>query len=654
MNIQSRIEPADDTALRPPNRTLADVIGRKAGIAPVVVLAIAITFVIALNTVAQIRLNAWNGDFYGALERRDYDGFITQLGVFTAIAAVLLVFVVSQTYLQEVAKVRLRERLTSNLLDSWLGPRRAFELDLAGAVGANPDQRLQEDVRHFSELSVGLGAGFVQSSLLLVTFIGVLWTLSTPVPIEVFGFSVVIPGLMLWGTLLFSITGSALTYWIGAPLVRLHQRRYAEEAEFRHSVIRVAEAAQEIAFYRGEARERETIDSGFTRVTSVTLDLARAVARVTWVTSGYGWLAIVAPVVVAAPAYFSGALTFGGLMMVVQAFYQVQQSLRWFVDNYPTIADWRATRGRVAEFREALNAVDSHGRIADDATARIVVAPHPAGRLSFEGLVLKLSDGAAVLDEDPLTVNPGERVLLVGKAGVGKSMLFRAMAGLWPWGSGRILMPPEDEIAFLSPRPYLPAGDLRATLAYPQPASRFADVEFVAALQRVRLKSLGENLGAVRRWDRELNADEQQRLSFARVVLHKPRWVFLDEAASAYADDHRTMIHKILAEELAGSAVVGLARSAATDGMYARRVRLRRRGVPPRLLRAQLGRQGVDTGTAEDAGPPPVALAPLAAGAVSPTAAADPAVGPAGPAAAVAPVAPTAPVAPADPRRPRR
>lgn len=543
---------------------------------PISLIGVGLVVVLGVLAVAQVRLNTWQGAFFGALEARNFPGFVEQLGIFFVIAGILLVLVVAQTWLKEVAKVSVRRRLTVGLLNRWLAPKRAFELNLAGEAGNNPDQRLQEDVKHLSELSVELVVGFAHSTILLLTFAGVLLALSTAVPVTLFGQTVVVHGLMLWGTLAFSLGGSLLTYWAGAPLIRLHQMRYAREADLRFAIVRVAESAQEIAFYRGEARERVAIDDIFSRVTATMMGLAGAIARVTWVTSGYGWLAIVAPVMVAAPAYFAGDLSFGQLMMVVGAFNQVQGSLRWFVDNYAIIADWRATRRRVVEFGRAIDSVDTPR--TDE--SRIAVVAHPQGHVTFDHVRVKLQAGIAAFDHDVETIRPGERVLILGEHGSGKNLLFRAMAGLWPWGTGTILVPPPADVMFLSQRPYLPLGSLRDALSYPASAGTWSDADLMTALSRVGLADLAGQLGVVKRWDRELTIEQQERLSFARVVLHHPKWLLLDEATSTSILDDRHRMLAILNDELADISVIGLARSPSSDGLYDRVIHLRRSVTP--------------------------------------------------------------------------
>ena len=312
-------------------------------------LAAGIVLVVCLNAVGQIRLNTWQGTFYDAIEQRAVAAFTAQLLVFLVIAGGLLVLVVAQTWLQQMITVRLREWLAHDLLDQWLAPRRAYLLSFAGEIGVNPDQRIAQDALHLSELSAILGVGLLQSSLLLVSFVGVLWILSANVMFEVGGQSFAIPGYMVWCAIAYALGGSLLAWRVGRPLVSLNAERYQRESDLRFALVRVNEHADGIALHAGEADERRILDEPVDRVIAMMAQLAGGIARLTWFTSGYGWLAIVAPIIVAAPGYFDGDLSFGALMMVVGAFNQVQSSLRWFVDNLG--ADRRLARD-AATYRE--------------------------------------------------------------------------------------------------------------------------------------------------------------------------------------------------------------------------------------------------------------------------------------------------------------
>ncbi|MBZ0209277.1 MAG: ABC transporter ATP-binding protein/permease, partial [Hyphomicrobium sp.] len=495
----------------------------------VILLSIGIVIVIGATAVGQIRLNVWQGSFYDALEQKNLPAFAWQLLVFLIIVSILLVLVVSQTLLHELLKVRLREWLTRDLLDEWLVPGRAHRLQFAGEIGVNPDQRMQEDARHLTELTAGLSVGFLQATLLLLSFLGVLWVLSAQVVFVVGGSSFSIPGYMVWSALAFALAGSWLTWLVGRPLIQLHGARYGQEAELRFALVRDSEHAEGIALYGGEADERRLIEGIFCRLTDTMRGLAYRLTKLTWITSGHGWLALVVPIVVAAPGYFGGSLSFGGLMMVVGAFYQVQQSLRWFVDNFAGIADWRATLSRVVTFRDALLTLEQiHHNVPN-----IEVANHPAGNLALENVTLSLPEGAAALDEAQIEVLPGERVLIVGEPHSGKTALVLALAGLWPWGTGKILVPPRDSMHFIYERPYLPLGTLRSAVAYPLQPGGFDDAAIRSALQQVGLDYLVSSLDRDERWDRMLSLDEQQRLAFARLLLQRPKWAFLDDALSA-------------------------------------------------------------------------------------------------------------------------
>jgi vitamin B12/bleomycin/antimicrobial peptide transport system ATP-binding/permease protein len=529
-------------------------------------LAAGIVLVVCLNAVGQIRLNSWQGAFYDAIEQRHMAAFTAQLLIFLVIAGGLLVLVVAQTWLQQMITVRLREWLAHDLLDQWLAPKRAYLLGFAGEIGVNPDQRIAQDALHASELTAVLGVGLLQSSLLLVSFVGVLWLLSADVLFHVGGHSFAIPGYMVWCAIIYSLGGSLLAWRVGRPLIPLNAERYQRESDLRFALVRVNEHADGIALHGGEADERRILDEPVDRVITMMARLAGGIARLTWITSSYGWLAIVVPIVVAAPGYFGGDLSFGALMMVVGAFNQVQSSLRWFVDNLAQIADWRATLLRIVSFRDALPGVETIGEEA----GRIAIVDAGADRLVLENLAVALPGECATLDQARVEVVPGERIQIVGKAGAGKSTLFRALAGMWPWGSGTIQLPPRDSMMFMPQRPYLPPGTLRAAVSYPTEPGRFGDAAIRAALERIELGQLARSLDRDDRWDRTLSLDEQQRLAFARLLLHAPRWVFADDAIGALDDDHQQLVLSILERELAGAAVIRFCRTPTRVGSWNR------------------------------------------------------------------------------------
>jgi putative ATP-binding cassette transporter len=535
-------------------------------------LAAGIVTVLCANAVGQIRLNAWQGDFFDALEQHNLAIFGGQLLVFGVIVGGLLVLVVAQTWLKEMLQVRLREWLTHDLLDRWLAPKRAYLLAHAGEIGVNPDQRVHEDTRHLIDLSADLAVRLLQASLLLISFIGVLWVLSAQVVFVVGAHRFTIPGYMVWCALAYALGGSWLAWRVGRQLIPLNATRYAREADLRFSLVRVSECAEGIALYGGEADERRILNGTVEHVLGVMRRLAGGLARLTWVTSGYGWLGLIAPIVVAAPGYFGSGLSFGGLMMVIGAFNQVQQSLRWFVDEFHRIADWRATLLRVMALREALSASDT----TDEERERVELVDHGAERLALEDLTIALGGGHAALDHARVEIAPGERVLIVGETSSDKSILFRAFAGLWPWGSGSIHLPPQDSMMFMPQRPYLPLGSLRTAVSYPAVPGRFDDAAVRAALMRVGLGHLVPALEHEQRWDKELPVEEQQRLAFARLLLHQPRWVLIDDAMGALDEEHRRLMLSIFEHELARAAVISIGRSAVHDGFYTRILHFRR------------------------------------------------------------------------------
>jgi putative ATP-binding cassette transporter len=526
----------------------------------------ALFLVIALTAFGQIRLNNWNQPFYDALSRRDFAQFLVQLGVFGLIAGALLILNVAQRWLGETLKLRLRQGLGRDLIQNWMQPGRAFRLSLAGPIGVNPDQRMHEDARHLTELSADLGIGLLQSSILLVTFVKVLWSLSNNFIFHVGDRHFSIPGYMVWAAIVYSGSASLLSYWVGRGLIERNAQRYAREADLRYSLVRVNEHIDAIALSAGEADEERRIEIDLAAVLAATGRLVTGLTNLTWITGGYGWFTLVAPILAAAPLYFAGNISFGGLMMASGAFIQVQSSLRWFVDNFSTIADWRATLLRVASFRRAV--IDSD--VLHDVESRIAVVAGDPGKINIDDLEIASPSGATMLEEKKVQINAGERVLIVGETGTGKTLLFRALAGLWPWGAGRVTHPKGEEILYMPRTPYLPPGTLREVLAYPSATATFDADAYANALVRLELQRLVPLLDESRRWDHELSEDEQQTLAFARVVLHAPPWVLIDEVLDSLDEDARRCVLDLFVKDLPHTGVIHIGRANAHDHLFSR------------------------------------------------------------------------------------
>lgn len=563
-------------------RAIIGRIRKWSGRGPLFGLVAGLVGVVVGNIFGQIWLTSWQGSFYNAIERHDGTGFFYESLRFLYIGGTLLCMVVFQTWFTELIKISLRTFLTEGLLEDWLKAKRAYLLNFAGEIGANPDQRIHEDARHLAELTADLGASLLQATLLLVSFIWLLWMLSSAIELPIGSRTIVIPGYMVWCAIIFSATGSALTFVVGRPMVEDNARRYAREAEMRFSLVRVAESSEGITLYGGEADEKRSLGIVFRGVTTAMRRLANDLARLTWVTSGYGWLALVVPVVVASPGYFSGSLSLGGLMMVVNSFNQVQSSLRWFVDNFSRLADWRATLRRVEGLHEALIALDQPNGMRP----HIELVETGDNRMVFDNFELMLPDGRAEFAESAVIV-AGERVQITGEIAAGKSTLFLALAGLWSRGEGRIERPPLGDMMFLSERPYFPLGTLGAALAYPDPAKRFPREALEHALIEVGMKRFSANLDDIERWDKRFGLDDQQALAFARMVLHRPAWVVMDDAMSALSPDRRRRIYAALTR-MVGVTVVSLTREEEANVFFDREVRFLRssgRGIKRGKLR---------------------------------------------------------------------
>lgn len=516
----------------------------------VVTLAILLFAVIFATAYGQVILNEWNAPFYDSLERRDLGEFFHQLEIFTIIAGSLLLLNVLQAWLNQMTALYMREGLSRDLVDQWLKRKRALRLASSGLIGVNPDQRLHEDSRNLAESTTGLVLGLLQSTILLVSFIGVLWELSSGFVFRLGSYAFSIPGYMVWAAVFYAASASVLSQVVGRKLVKLNADRFSKEAELRFALMHANENMPAITVARGEENESRRINGDISTVLAVLKRLAMANTNLTWVSAGYGWLVIVIPIIVAAPAYFSGGLTLGQLMMSVGAFNQVNTALRWYVANFGPIAEWRATLMRVTDFRQALLDMDS----GFDLEKAIVYENGPPDRLTLSNVVIAAKVGEEVdqcggfrLRETEVTIKAGEKVMINGDHAVNRKLLFQAMAGLWPCGSGTMSLPPMDDILFIPQVAYVPGGTLREALAFPEPADAYQKADVEAALEKAGLHQLIARLDTQARWDKLLDSDAQKAIGFARLLLVKPRWIVFDEVLEGMEPDWQETLTQLLA-----------------------------------------------------------------------------------------------------------
>ncbi|HZY19736.1 MAG TPA: ABC transporter ATP-binding protein/permease [Ramlibacter sp.] len=542
--------------------------------------------IVALNLGAVyllVLINDWNRLFYDALQARDQPVFWQQLGRFTSLAFAYIVVAVYRFYLTQLLELRWRAWMTRHYLDRWLREHAFYRLELArfGADGAppdNPDQRIQEDLNLFTTYSVSLSMGLLNAVVTLVSFVGILWTLSGSFGFTLGGTHHEVPGFMVWAAIAYCVAGSLITHYIGRPQIGLNFRQQRLEADFRHHMVRVREYSEAIALDRGELVEREQLGLRFSQVLVNYLALIRKQKNLTWFTTFFGQAAVVFPFLVAAPRFFSGAIQLGELMQISSAFGQVQESLAWFVDNYSSLAAWRATADRLTSFEESVAAQERQD------TGLSVTA---GDALSTAGLDLALPTGARLLAGLHLRVAAGDHVLLKGPSGSGKSTLFRAIAGIWPFARGHATRP-ADTMA-IPQHPYFPDGSLRNALAYPEPAQRYPDEALRQALADALLPQLADRLDEEAAWGQRLSGGERQRLALARVFLKNPRWVLADEATAALDPPAEQVLYGRLLERIdrRGGGLVSIAHRPALEPFHNRRWELARRddGDPAFALR---------------------------------------------------------------------
>jgi putative ATP-binding cassette transporter len=525
-----------------------------------------------------VLINQWNARFYNALQDRNWDSFVHELLIFSALAAANIVLAVYQLYLNQWLQVRWRQWMTQQYLTRWLGLSLHYRMQLLGDAADNPDQRIAEDVKQFIDggaNGVGLlpiGLGLLNAVLTLGSFVVILWGLSEQAPLTLFGWS--IHGYLVWAALIYALAGTILTHLIGRPLVALKFEQQRYEADFRFNLIRVRENSEQIALLRGETAECEHLGQRFAAIVGNWLKIMKRTKQLTFLTTGYAQIALIFPFVVVSPAYFAGRFQLGELTQTAGAFGQVQTALSFFIGVYRQFAEWAAVIQRLEGFEASISAARALGT----ATPAIAVVAAPAPQIRLDALDVALPDGKPLVAADGIAFAPGEQVLVTGPSGSGKSTLFRAIAGIWPFGRGKVSIPAGATVMTLPQRPYLPIGSLAAAVGYPAVAGTYDSARVGDLLVAVGLPALAPRINDEQHWNRMLSLGEQQRIGVARAILHAPDYLFLDEATASLDEPSEAALYHLLQQRLPETTIISIGHRSTLAAFHRRHLALTRAG----------------------------------------------------------------------------
>ena len=520
----------------------------------------------------EVKFNYWNRDFYNTFENRDQAEFFRQLGMFGLLALMWIVTRVYRLYFLQMLQIEWRTWLTDRFLGDWMKDQAHYRMQLLDRGTDNPDQRIAEDLRLFVELTSDLILGLLEAVVLLVSFVIILWTLSGP--LELFG--VTIPGYLVWVALVYAAVGTLLTHFIGRKLIGLDFNQQRVEADFRFSLVRLRENSEGVALYRGENEELSGLRGRFAAVIANFWQIMYKRKQLGWFTWFYYQLAIIFPYIVVAPRFFSGAIPLGAIFQTASAFNQVQGSLSWFINAYIGFASWKATVDRLIGFTSSLERVRAEAEKLDGERVE-----GTENALAVEDLAIALPQGATLLDRTSLELKPGEHVLVTGPSGAGKSTFFRALSGIWPYWKGRIRLPRGARLLFLPQKPYLPIGTLKRAVCYPDDPAQHSDESVRETLGRVGLAQFAGELERSENWSQVLSGGEQQRLAFARALLTRPDWLFLDEATASLPEADQDRLYRLLKEELKRTTIVSIGHRESLAKYHAKRLDWRESALVP-------------------------------------------------------------------------
>jgi putative ATP-binding cassette transporter len=522
------------------------------------------------NIVVQYGINVWNRAFFNALQQHDSTFAYRAIVLFFILAFLAALVAVLQLIFRMKLQILWRQWLTRRLVATWLGEQRFYRLSIAAPDLDAPEFRIAEDAKVATEPVVDFGYGIANAVLTALVFFSVLWSASGS---AVFlGWR--IPGFMVYAAIIYSIIMSASMMLFGRALIARIEDRNRTEAQLRYEMGRVRENAESIAMVGGAEDEVKGLDTTMSLVTAAWTQVVARQAWLTWLMGGNGVVAPVLPLLLAAPNYLSGEITLGALTQSAAAFVQVQVALNWLVDNYARIAEWLASAGRVTGLWTAFADLDASVGTAE--SDRITIEDSPDGDIHLDGLAVAQHDGRIMIDEADTVIAAGQKVLLMGESGTGKSTLIRAIAGLWPWGSGSVRLPAGAKVAFLPQRPYMPLGTLRQVLSYPDDGTSATDEVLREALTKCGLKRLIPRLDEEEKWDKVLSGGEQQRIGFARLLVMRPDVVIMDEATAALDAASQDAMMELFRDELAHATLISVGHRSELEDYHDRKLTLHR------------------------------------------------------------------------------
>jgi putative ATP-binding cassette transporter len=522
-----------------------------------------------------VLLNSWNNAFYNALQDKDWDAFVYQLGYFCVLATAFILLAVYQLYLNQWLQIRWRRWLTETYLDRWLTEANHYRMQLLGDAADNPDQRIAEDVRQFIDAGIlPIGLNLLNAVVTLGSFAFILWNLSAAAPLHVFGLKYDIPGYLLWAALIYAVVGTIFTHLIGRALIALNFQQQRYEADFRFNLVRVRESSEQIALLNGERAERDGLLLRFGNVVANWMAIMSRQKKLTFLTAGYRQAAVVFPYIMVSPAYFAGVVQLGGLMQTANAFGQVQDALSVFVNIYRSLAEWRAVVERLAGFDQSIVAA----RAAATTPPVITLAPGDASAVTLKDVAVRLPQGTPLVSASNVSIKLGEHVLVSGPSGSGKSTLFRALAGIWPFGSGTITVPKNARVMMLPQRPYFPIAPLAAAVAYPAERGSYDEAKIAELISAVGLPALAARIEEEAHWNRMLSLGEQERLGLARALLFEPDFLFLDEATASLDEPGEETLYQLLHRRLPRTTIVSIGHRSTLAAFHQRRLAFDREG----------------------------------------------------------------------------